>query len=137
MHAWPSHYVAIAEKMNGFSVVIVGYGMCSCGLFSRGAPEHVFKTYDKKGWSKNKIARAIENQARAMENRRKSDLHANLHPDFRRWLADASADAKEAYLYIHWAWDELALESEFIMSLEEFRAQETYIKDEQLIHIKR
>ncbi len=129
MHAWPSRYEGLSEKMNGFSVVSVGLGMCSCDLFNQGAIEESFKKYEKKGWSESKIARAIE-------NRKKSNIHNNLHPDFRCWLADAVEETKKAYLFVHWDSKDINLEKTALMTVDEFRNQQTYIQDEQLICIK-
>ena len=115
--------------MSNFPVVIVGTGMCSCDLFNQGSEENVYEKYRKKGWSKGKIERAIE-------NRKKSNRHAGLNPELRRWLADAATNAGEAFIFIHWDSDELDYSQRVFISAHEIREQTLHIKDEQLIHIK-
>lgn len=130
MRAWPAHYTGLSSRMDNFSIFIVGTGMCSCDLFNRGSNENAVEKYRRKGWSKGKIERAIE-------NRKKSNLHAGLHPELRRWLADAAVDAGEAYLFVHWDSDALNYEQQLSVSAEEMREQRFHVKDEQLIHIRR
>ena len=130
MRAWPAHYPGLSSHMGDFEVFIVGTVMCSCDLFKRGSDEKLYEKYRKKGWSKVKIERAIA-------NRKKADLHAGLHPQLRRWLAEAAMDAGEVYLFIHWDSDELKYEQHVSMSPEEIREQTVPIKEEQLIRVRR
>ena len=130
MRAWPAYYQGLSSETFNFPVVIVGTSMCSCALFSRGSDESVYEKYRRKGWSKAKIERA-------MANRKKANLHAGIHPEVRRWLADAATETGEAYLFIHWDSDELKYECQISMSPEELREQTVPVKEEQLIHIKR
>ena len=129
MRAWPAHYQGLSSEMSDFSVVIVGTSMCSCDLFNQGSTENLFERYRKKGWSKSKIQRAIENQ-------KKSNRHSGLDPELRRWLADAATNAGEAFVFIHWDTNELKYEQRIQMSVDEMREQTIQIKDEQLIHLK-
>lgn len=129
MRAWPAHYEGLSAEMHNFPIFIVGTAMCSCDLFNQGADESVFEKYRKKGWSKDKIERAIA-------NRQKSNRHKGLHPELRRWLADAAADTGEAYLFVHWDSDDLKFEQRVSVSPEQMREQTFHITDEQLIHIK-
>jgi hypothetical protein len=138
MRAWSAHYETLSSQMRNFEVFIVGTAMCSCDLFNRdseenvyrGSEENVYEKYRKKGWSQAKIERAIA-------NRKKANLHAGLHPELRRWLADAATEAGEAYLFIHWDSDELKYEQQVSMSSEEMREHTVPVKEEQLIHVKR
>ena len=129
MRTWPANYKGLSTAMRAFPVFIVGTSMCSCDLFNKGSDESVLKKYQRKGWSKNKIERAIE-------NRKTSNRHAGLHPELRRWLADAVTDAGEAYLFVHWDSDELQFDHHVLVSAEEMRNQTFRIEDEQIIHIK-
>jgi len=130
MRAWPAHYEGLAFQMHNFEVFIVGTGMCSCDLFNRRSDENVYEKYRKKDWSKAKIERAVADH-------RKASLHAGLHPEVRRWLADAATDAGEAYLFIHWDSDTLKYDLQVAMSPEELREQTVPVKEEQLICVKR
>ena len=130
MRAWRAHYAGLSSQMNNFEVFIVGTSMCSCDLFNRGSDENVYEKYRKKGWSKGKIERAIA-------NRKKSNLHAGLNPELRRWVADAATDTGDVYLFVHWDSDELEYEQKVSMSPEEMREQTVSIKDEQLIHVQK
>jgi hypothetical protein len=129
LYASAGRYEKLSELRNDFSVVTITNGMCSCDLFNRKSDEDEFKKGKKKGWSENKIARAIENS-------RKAAIQNNLNPDFRRWLSEVVEDAGEAYLLVHWDADPLDLKSPIVLVVEAFRRAETYIADEQLFHLK-
>lgn len=129
MRAGAARYEGLSTRMGGFPTFIVTTGMCSCDLFNRGSDQHTFKKYQKKGWSKTKIERAIANQ-------KKANIHAGLHPDLRHWLADAAIATRHAYLLVHWDSAPLPCGAAIVLTAEELREQTLPIKDEQLIHVR-
>lgn len=129
IRTWPANYQGLSSAMSNFPVVIVGASTCSCDLFNHRSDENISQKYRKKGWSRGKIERAVD-------NRKKSNRHAGLNPELRRWLADAATDAGELFVFIHWDSDELNYEQRIFVSAEEIREQTLQLKDEHLIQVK-
>ena len=129
LQSLPSRYGELESKIKDLPVTTIVRGMCSCDLWNREGSLNSQKRYERKGWSASKVARALE-------NRQKSDFHPNLHPEFRRWLADAAQDAGKAYLFVHWDSQTIDLRQTVSITVERFRDQSTSIPDEQLIEIK-
>jgi len=125
----PPYYPELGAAMRHFPQVVVIEGTCSCGLWNPEGNDNSEKRYKRKGWSNSKIARA-------KENRQKVGFAPNLHSGLRAWLADAAQEAGEAFLFIHWDAERLNLDEKVEIWVEEFRAPEFFIKDEQLLRIK-
>lgn len=129
MRAWAANYKELSSEMSNFPTLVIGTSMCSCDLFNQGSDENVQKKHRRKGWSKSKIERAIE-------NRKKSNRHAGLHPELRRWLAEVANDVGEIFLFVHWESDFLNYEQRIEVSADEMAQQTFPIKAECLIHVK-
>lgn len=132
MRFWPSRYEELPVRMKHWQPVIVGTGrMCSCDLFKFQADENIDSLrskYAKQGWSQAKIGRALV-------SRKPSGFEGNLHPELRRWLADAVTEAGEAYLFVHWDSSMIEINPDVTLSISELQNTSYQITDEQLYHI--
>jgi hypothetical protein len=78
--------------------------MCSCDLYSSAKPgekdreeEALRRKYKKKGWSENKIQRALDDHEKNMKTRREG-----FRDDFLNWLTASAANSqKSLFVFVH------------------------------------
>ena len=90
---------------------IVTSGHCACDLFHAAAArprgEQLRRKYERKGWSKAKVDRAIES---ALAGEGRWGHSVGFRPDVRHWLASLPETVAEVAVVLHWFHGDLATE---------------------------
>jgi hypothetical protein len=132
MRHWSADYEELKQSTNGWPLRVVGTSICSCDLYKpRKDYEEWFRhKCQKRGWSNAKIDRALA-------ERKDRGFQGGLHPDIRRWLAEAAEEAGGIYLLVHWEGTEVVPMPIERVSSGEFASESMVVLEERLYYIKK
>ncbi len=128
-----------------YRTYLVTSGMCSCDLFRRpvGPVEQeahrkkFHKKYQKRGWSKAKIERAMAQAA----SKAPAVTFSGLRPDLREGLADLVGKTRELAIVVHWynglvETEQVPIGEAESVDVEPFRSGQVPVQEDQLLFVQ-
>jgi hypothetical protein len=132
------NYGGLTVHLPDHELNVLTEGGCSCSLYAprreerATRPERLRKKWRKRGWSEQKIERAL------------SDIKATpvvepgLRLDVRTWIADSADECGEFAVFVHWASDKIPRSPERIeVSASEVRSAGEVIAEGMLVRVVR
>lgn len=106
MKAISNENPSFAHLQNDLDWYYITTDMCSCELYRPASADRSNvvaskrRKYERKGWSKGKIERALKASSQA--SHRKKGKQIGLDQDLGYWIASTHVYQSEVYFYIHW-----------------------------------